>query len=156
MPCNSTEHKVLLYVSIGRKMCTNVFSANNSLKFRTPQRSRTSRQKIPKTSRFVFAGFHHRGSELFDPRPIVLKSVTPLDVLPCVFFMPESCDPENPCLKGIDRSWTRPDNLEVCIQVPVLSEAFYADAVRRVNLLTLAFALSFPAFERLRSTRSLA
>ena len=37
-----------------------------------------------------------------------------------------------------------------------LSEAFYADAVRRVNLLTLAFALYFPAFERLRSTRSLA
>ena len=36
-----------------------------------------------------------------------------------------------------------------------LSEAFYADAVRRVNLLTLAFALYFPAFERLRSTRSL-
>ena len=35
-------------------------------------------------------------------------------------------------------------------------EAFYADAVRRVNLLTLAFALYFPAFERLRSTRSLA
>ena len=29
-----------------------------------------------------------------------------------------------------------------------LSEAFYADAVRRVNLLTLAFALYFPAFER--------
>ena len=39
---------------------------------------------------------------------------------------------------------------------PALSEAFYADAVRRVNLLTLAFALYFPAFERLRSTRSLA
>ena len=39
---------------------------------------------------------------------------------------------------------------------PNLSEAFYADAVRRVNLLTLAFALCFPAFERLRSTRSLA
>ena len=37
-----------------------------------------------------------------------------------------------------------------------LSEAFYADAVRRVNHLTLAFALYFPAFERLRSTRSLA
>ena len=37
-----------------------------------------------------------------------------------------------------------------------LSEAFYADAVRRVNLLTLAFALYFPTFERLRSTRSLA
>ena len=37
-----------------------------------------------------------------------------------------------------------------------LSEAFYADAMRRVNLLTLAFALYFPAFERLRSTRSLA
>ena len=37
-----------------------------------------------------------------------------------------------------------------------LSEAFYADAVRRVNLLTLAFALYFPAFERLRATRSLA
>ena len=37
-----------------------------------------------------------------------------------------------------------------------LSEAFYADAVRHVNLLTLAFALYFPAFERLRSTRSLA
>ena len=37
-----------------------------------------------------------------------------------------------------------------------LSEAFYADAVRRVNLLTLTFALYFPAFERLRSTRSLA
>ena len=37
-----------------------------------------------------------------------------------------------------------------------LSEAFNADAVRRVNLLTLAFALYFPAFERLRSTRSLA
>ena len=30
----------------------------------------------------------------------------------------------------------------------LLSEAFYADAVRRVNLLTLAFALYFPAFER--------
>ena len=30
------------------------------------------------------------------------------------------------------------------------------DAVRRVNLLTLAFALHFPAFERLRSTHSLA
>ena len=29
-----------------------------------------------------------------------------------------------------------------------ISEAFYADAVRRVNLLTLAFALHFPAFER--------
>ena len=37
-----------------------------------------------------------------------------------------------------------------------LSEAFYADTVRRVNLLTLAFALYFPAFERWRSTRSLA
>ena len=37
-----------------------------------------------------------------------------------------------------------------------LSEASYADAVRRVDLLTLAFALCFPAFERLRSTRSLA
>ena len=36
------------------------------------------------------------------------------------------------------------------------SEALYADAVRRVNLLTLAFALYFPAFERLRSTLSLA
>ena len=35
------------------------------------------------------------------------------------------------------------------------SAAFYADAIRRVNLLTLAFALHFPAFERLRSTRSL-
>ena len=39
---------------------------------------------------------------------------------------------------------------------PVLSEAFYTDAVRPVNLLTLACALYFPAFERLRSTRSLA
>ena len=29
-----------------------------------------------------------------------------------------------------------------------LSEAFYADAVRSVNLLTLAFALYFPAFLR--------
>ena len=37
-----------------------------------------------------------------------------------------------------------------------LSEAFYADTVRRVNLLTLAFALYFPAFERLRSTHPLA
>ena len=37
-----------------------------------------------------------------------------------------------------------------------LSEAFYADAVRRINPLTLAFALYFPAFERWRSTRSLA
>ena len=37
-----------------------------------------------------------------------------------------------------------------------LSKAFYADAVRRVNLLTLAFALYCPAFERWRSTRSLA
>ena len=40
--------------------------------------------------------------------------------------------------------------------LPKLSEAFYADAVRRVNLLTLAFALYFPTLERLRSTRSLA
>ena len=39
---------------------------------------------------------------------------------------------------------------------PPLSEAFYTDAVRRVNLLTLTFALYFPAFERLRSTLSLA
>ena len=44
----------------------------------------------------------------------------------------------------------------ILCDTPKLSEAFYADAVRRVNLLTLAFALYFPAFERLRSTRSLA
>ena len=37
-----------------------------------------------------------------------------------------------------------------------LSAAFYAHAVRRANRLTLAFARHFPAFERLRSTRSLA
>ena len=41
-------------------------------------------------------------------------------------------------------------------EIHQLSEAFYADAVRRINLLTLAFALYFPAFERLRSPRSLA
>ena len=34
--------------------------------------------------------------------------------------------------------------------------AFYADAIRHVNRFTLAFALHFPAFERLRSMRSLA
>ena len=38
----------------------------------------------------------------------------------------------------------------------LLSAAFYADAARHVNRLTLAFALHFPAFERSRSTRSLA
>ena len=37
-----------------------------------------------------------------------------------------------------------------------LGEAFDAGAVRRVNLLMLAFAPHFPAFERLRSTRLLA
>ena len=37
-----------------------------------------------------------------------------------------------------------------------LSAAFYVYAVRRINQLTLAFALHFPAFECLRSTRLLA
>ena len=37
-----------------------------------------------------------------------------------------------------------------------LSEAFYADAVRRVNPVTLTFALYFQTFERLRSTCLLA
>ena len=38
----------------------------------------------------------------------------------------------------------------------MVSAALYADAVHRVNLLTLAFALHSPAFERLRSTCALA
>ena len=36
-----------------------------------------------------------------------------------------------------------------------LSAPFYADAIRRVDRLTLAFALHFPAFEHLGSTRLL-
>ena len=35
-----------------------------------------------------------------------------------------------------------------------LSAAFYADTIRRINRLTLAFAQHFQAFERLHSTRS--
>ena len=38
----------------------------------------------------------------------------------------------------------------------ILSAAFYAYAIRRVNWLMLAFTLHFPACELLRSTRSIA